>query len=185
LAPASRSAIARIREENIMTAPRFVLSAVTAAAIIVVPAAPRAAGASQTAPAATPAQTAAVTASPDLTAALSKELGSTPEQAAGAAGALFGAAKTKLKPTDFASISKAVPGMAALLKAAPALGQKSGAGALTQMAGAAGGLASAASAFQALGLSPDLVSKALPVLTSFVTKSGGADVGKLLAGALK
>ena len=53
------------------------------------------------------------------------------------------------------------------------------------MAGSAGGLASAASAFSKLGLSPDLVTKAVPVLTSFVTKSGGANVGTLLAGALK
>jgi hypothetical protein len=29
------------------------------------------------------------------------------------------------------------------------------------------------------------VGKAVPILTSFVTKSGGADVGSLLAGALK
>ena len=36
-----------------------------------------------------------------------------------------------------------------------------------------------------LGLKPDQVSKAVPVLTSFVSKSGGADVGRILAGALK
>ena len=45
--------------------------------------------------------------------------------------------------------------------------------------------AAAASAFTKLGLQPDLVGKAVPVLTSFVTKSGGAKVGSLLAGALK
>ncbi|HEY2434316.1 MAG TPA: DUF2780 domain-containing protein [Vicinamibacterales bacterium] len=134
------------------------------------------------------AASAAASASPDLTANLAKELGSTPEQAAGAAGALFGVAKTKMSATDFAQVSKAVPGMQALLKAAPAGGKgggKSGAAALAQMAGTAGGLANAATAFQSLGLSPDMVGKAIPVLTSFVTKSGGADVGKLLAGALK
>ncbi len=168
--------------------PSLVVSGLFAVAVALVPCV-SAAGTRQAAPAATPAQTAAVKASPDLTAALAQELGSTPEQAAGAAGALFGVAKKKASPTDFASITKAVPGMVALLKAAPALGKtsggKSGASALSQMAGAAGGLAGAASAFQALGLSPDLVGKAIPVLTSFVTKSGGADVGKLLAGVLK
>ena len=51
--------------------------------------------------------------------------------------------------------------------------------------GAAAGLAAAASAFSTLGLKPDLVGKAVPVLTSFVSKSGGADVGRMLAGALK
>jgi len=44
---------------------------------------------------------AAAKASPELVGALSKEIGGTPEQAAGAAGALFGLAKTRLKPNDF------------------------------------------------------------------------------------
>ena len=54
-----------------------------------------------------------------------------------------------------------------------------------QAAGTAGGLAAATSAFTKLGLKPELVTKAIPVLTSFVTKSGGANVGNLLAGVLK
>ena len=124
---------------------------------------------------------AAAKASPDLVGALSKELGSTPDQAAGAAGALFGVAKSRLSAADFAQVSKAVPGMASLLGAAPGGAAKGGANPLAQAAG----LASAASAFSKLGLKPELVAKAIPVLTSFVTKSGGADVGKLLAGALK
>jgi hypothetical protein len=52
---------------------------------------------------------AAAKASPDLTAALSQELGTTAEQSAGAAGALFGAAKSQMKPTDWAQVAKAVP----------------------------------------------------------------------------
>lgn len=123
---------------------------------------------------------AAAKASPDLVAALSKELSSAPDQAAGAAGALFGVAKSRLSAPDFAQVAKAVPGMASLLKAAPAVGGKGA----NPLAGA-GGIAAAAAAFSKLGLAPDLVAKAIPVLTSFVTKSGGADVGKLLAGALK
>src|SRR5262245_49520831 len=63
---------------------------------------------------------AAVKASPDLVSALSKEIGSSPEQAAGAAGALFGVAKSRLKPEEFSQISAAVPGMPTLLSAAPA-----------------------------------------------------------------
>ena len=127
---------------------------------------------------------AAAKASPELVSALSKEIGGTPEQAAGAAGALFGVAKSRLKPEEFSQVSKAVPGMSALLKAAPAAAVGTS-GALAKMGGSASGLATAASAFSKLGLSPDMVSKAVPILTSFVTKSGGADVGKLLAGALK
>ena len=128
---------------------------------------------------------AAAKASPDLVGALSKELGSSPEQAAGAAGALFGIAKSRLAAADFAKVSNAVPGMAALLKAAPAAGAAAGTSGVSQLAGSAAGLASAASAFSKLGLKPDLVAKAVPILTSFVGKSGGADVAKLLAGALK
>lgn len=127
---------------------------------------------------------AAAKASPELIGALSKELGSTPEQAAGAAGALFGLAKSRLQPAEFSQVSKAVPGMSSLLKAAPALGAVGTSG-LSQLAGSAAGLASAASAFSKLGLKPELVAKAVPILTSFVSKSGGADVAKLLAGALK
>jgi hypothetical protein len=127
---------------------------------------------------------AAAKASPELVGALSKELGATPEQAAGAAGALFGVAKSRLSAADFSKVAGAVPGMDALLKAAPAVGGGAS-GALSQAAGAAGGLGAAASAFSKLGLKPDMVAKAVPVLTSFVTKSGGADVGSLLAGALK
>ena len=126
---------------------------------------------------------AAVKASPDLVNALSKEIGGTPEQAAGAAGALFGLAKSRLKPDEFSQVSKAVPGMDALLSAAPAVA--GGADPLSKAAGSAAGLAAATQAFSKLGLKPEMVSKAVPVLTSFVTKSGGAGVGNLLAGALK
>lgn len=127
---------------------------------------------------------AAAKASPALIGSLSKEMGSSPEQAAGAAGALFGVAKSRLSADQFSQVAGAVPGMDLLLKAAPASG--GGAlGGLSQLGGSAAGLAGAASAFSKLGLSPDLVAKAIPVLTSFVTKSGGAGVGNLLAGALK
>ncbi len=125
---------------------------------------------------------AAAKASPELVRALSKEIGSTPEQAAGAAGTLFGVAKSKLKADEFSQIATAVPGMDSLLKAAPGA---STTGALSQLGGGASGLAGAASSFSKLGLSPDMVSKAVPVLTSYVTKSGGSNVGGLLAGALK
>ena len=126
----------------------------------------------------------AAKASPDLVGALSKELGSSPGQAAGAAGTLFGLAKSRLKPEEFGQISKAVPGMDALLRASPAAAAVGTSG-LGQLAGSAAGLASAASAFSKLGLKPELVAKAIPVLTQFVGKTGGANVAGLLAGVLK
>ena len=121
---------------------------------------------------------AAAKANPELITSLSKELGSTPAQSAGAAGALFGLAQSRMKPDEFSQVSKAVPGMDSLLKAAPALGAASG-------LGGAAGLASMAAAFSKLGLKPELVAKAVPVLVSLVTKSGGAGVGNLLASVLK
>jgi hypothetical protein len=136
--------------------------------------------------AATEAAAAAAKASPDLVKALSTELGATPEQSAGAAGALFSVAKTRLKPEEFTKVSNAVPGMDSLLKAAPAPGGGGALGGLAKsVGGSAGSMAAAASAFSSLGLKPELVAKAIPVLTSFVSKSGGAAVGSLLAGALK
>src|SRR4051794_23957152 len=82
---------------------------------------------------------AAAKSSPELVGALSKELSATPEQAAGAAGALFGVAKSRLKPEEFSQVSKSVPGMSSLLKAAPAMGAVGTSGMLSQMAGSAGG----------------------------------------------
>lgn len=128
--------------------------------------------------------TSAAKASPELVGELSKAIGGSPAQAAGAAGALFGVAKSRLSPDQFSQIAKAVPGMDTLLKAAPV--DSSSLGTLSAGAGgAAGGLASATSAFTKLGLSPDMVNKAVPILTSYVTKSGGANVGQILAGAFK
>ena len=135
--------------------------------------------------AATAEAAAAAKASPELIGALSKEMGATPEQAAGAAGTLFGVAKSRLKPEDFSQIATAVPGMDSLLKAAPSAGGGATSSTLSQLGAGATGLASAASQFTKLGLSPDMVTKAVPVLTSFVTKSGGSKAGSLLAGALK
>ena len=136
------------------------------------------------------APTAEGTANPELVGALAKELGSTPKQAEGAAGSLFSFAKTKLNSQDWTKVAGAVPGMAGLLKAAPeAAGATgtSGTSGLGALGGAAGlgGLASVASSFSSLGLKPEMVMKAVPVLTNFVSKSGGADVGQLLASVLK
>src|SRR6478752_4508289 len=99
-----------------------------------------AAGAAQTPPAASKAAAGAAQASPELVGALSTELGSTPEQAAGAAGALFGVAKSRLNTNDFSQVADAVPGMDMLLKAAPPAGGAvgtSGLSSLSNMAGAA------------------------------------------------
>jgi Protein of unknown function VcgC/VcgE (DUF2780) len=124
------------------------------------------------------------TANPELVGDLAKEIGATPQQAEGAAGALFGLAKSRLSPADWTKVAGAVPGMDGLLKAAPAVAAGT-TGAISSMAGQASGLASTAGAFSKLGLKPEMASKAVPVLTKYVTKSGGPEVASLLAGALK
>jgi hypothetical protein len=73
--------------------------------------------------------------------ALSKEIDATPEQAAGAAGTLFAVAKSRLKADEFSQIAKAVPGMNALLNAAPASSAAVGTSGLSTLSGSPGGLA--------------------------------------------
>ena len=119
--------------------------------------------------------------STDLVSQLSKELGASTQQAEGAAGSLLSTARSKMKPDDWTKVAKSIPGVDNLLKAAPA----SPVGTTGVPASAGGGLAGVAAAFSKLGLKPDMVAKAIPVLTGFVTKNGGADVGNLLANALK
>jgi Protein of unknown function VcgC/VcgE (DUF2780) len=112
----------------------------------------------------------------DFMSSMSKALGGAdPTKTAGAAGSIFGLAKSRLSAGDFDKVAKAVPGMDGLLKAAPAV-----TGTVPKT-----GLDSLTSSFSKLGLSADMVNKAIPVVTQFVTKSGGADVGKLLSGVLK
>ena len=142
----------------------------------------------------TPAPTAEeikASANPELIGDMTKEMGITVPQASGAAGALFSLAKTRLKAEDFSKVASAVPGIDSLMAAAPAVAGTAGFrghGALakaTGAAGAVGGLATVAPAFDKLGLKPEMAAKAVPILTNYVTKSGGKEVASLLAGALK
>jgi len=128
--------------------------------------------------------------SPELVGRLAEQLSITPEQAVGGSGALFGLAKTKLKPEDFGKVADAVPGMDGLLKAAPKPKQEGGAsgmlGAVSGMLpGKAGALASVAGSFKELGLSPNMAVKFVPIMTQFVKLKGGTGVSNLLAGVLK
>jgi hypothetical protein len=125
-------------------------------------------------------------ASPELVGELTKGLSITPQQATGGAGTLFGLAKSRLVPSDFSKISAAVPGMGSFLKAAPSTGGGSGLSGLTSsLPGGMASMASAATSFQKLGLSPDMVQKFVPILTNFLHAKGGANVASLLSGALK
>jgi Protein of unknown function VcgC/VcgE (DUF2780) len=127
-------------------------------------------------------------ASPELVSALTKGLSITPHQATGGAGALFSLAKSRLNPADFGKIAGAVPGMGSFLKAAPSTSTSGGSGlsGLTgSLPGGMGGLTSAATSFQKLGLSPSMVQKFLPIMTNFLQAKGGSNVASLFSGALK
>ena len=96
--------------------------------------------------------------SPELVGELTKGLSVTPQQATGGAGTLFGLAKSRLSPPDFSKVAAVVPGMGSFLKAAPSTGGGSGLSGLTgSLPGNVGGLASAATLFQKLGLSPAML----------------------------
>jgi hypothetical protein len=125
------------------------------------------------------------TASPELVGSLVKDLAITPSQAEGAAGALFGVAKRRLAPAEFAKVEAAVPNMDGLLKAAPPKDVKASALALAASSVGGGGAAGLASSFAALGLKPETIVKLAPALVKAVEARGGAEVAGLLAGALK
>ena len=126
--------------------------------------------------------------SPELVGQLTKGLSITPEQAVGGSGAIFGLAKSRLKPEDFMKVADVVPGMDGLLKAAPKP-KKESTDMLSAMGGMlpgkAGAMASLAGSFKELGLSPEQAVKFIPIMTKFVNLKGGASVANLLAGALK
>ena len=134
-------------------------------------------------PAAAAEPTVEQTASPEIVGELVKETGVTPGQAQGAAGALFGVAKSKLTAADFAKVAGAVPGMEGLLKAGTPTDPKLAA--LGALGGNLGSMASALSVMSKLGIKPEMVAKMAPALIKVMQSKGGAEVAKLLAGVLK
>jgi hypothetical protein len=117
---------------------------------------------------------------------LTKGLSITPTQAKGGAGTLFSLAKSRLSADEFSKISSAVPGMSGLLKAAPAVSQNSEfSGVEGMLPGNMGRMAEAAEAFHKLGLSPEMATKFVPIMSKFVQTKGGSSTAALLEKALK
>jgi len=118
---------------------------------------------------------------------LTQQLGVTETQAKGGAGSIFNFAKEKLSPQEFSQVSNTVPEMNGLLDAAPKKETSMGGmlGGATSMFGGGGssleGLASLASSFSQLGLSPDMVNQFVPVILNYVKSNGGETVSNLLA----
>jgi hypothetical protein len=129
-------------------------------------------------PAQLPQATEAQNPSPELIDNLTKELSITPAQAIGGSGALFGLAKSRLKPEEFAKVSDAVPGMDGLLKAAPKPASAGGLGAMSNaMSGQAGGLGAMSGVLPGKAGALGAIKEVLP------GKTGGADaVSSVLPG---
>lgn len=127
------------------------------------------------------------TASPELVGQLVRDLGVTPAQAEGAAGTLFGLAKTRLNAEQFGKVASAVPNMDGLLKAAPAADATASGvdGLIGKAATSAGGIAAATGSLNKLGLKTDTIAKLAPSLVKAVQSKGGPEVANILAGALK
>jgi hypothetical protein len=130
---------------------------------------------------------------PELVGQLTYELGVTPEQATGGAGAIFGLVKIRLNPADFRQVAASVPGMGGFLEAAPVAKTGSTPNALASLVPSvlgplptgADGIASVASSFQSLGLSPKMADKFIPVLKRYIASQGGPKAADLFANALK
>lgn len=143
---------------------------------------------------------AAAPASGGLTDMLVQQLGVTTPQATGGAGAIFGLAKSKMSPENFATVAGGVPDMDTLLAAAPSVGAATGgmsaagdvvgglpggAGALGGGAGGLGSLAGLAGSFSSLGMGADLVGQFVPVCVQHVQTSAGPEAAGLLQAALQ
>lgn len=116
---------------------------------------------------------------------LVRQLGVSPQQAMGGAGAIFQMAQGNMNPQAFSSLSQSVPGMSTMLGAAPAM---PAAGGLTSLMGNSGGslgsVAALAGSFQQLNLSPNMVSQFIPVVTNYVRQTGGQATADLLQSSL-
>lgn len=111
----------------------------------------------------------------DLPGLLASKFGLSAGQASGAVGSILSYAQGKLPASDFNKVSATIPSASADMKAAK------DAGATSSPITSASGLTAA---FGKLGISPAIASQITPVVTEYVTKVGGPQVGALLAGIL-
>jgi len=103
------------------------------------------------------------------------QLGINETQALGGMGTLLMIAQNTLGDS-FSSIAQLVPGLGSYTNIAKTIG------------GAPAGIASVSETgpvFENLGMQADQVGQLIPVLTNYVTSTGGESAGQLLAGALK
>jgi len=120
-----------------------------------------------------------------LTNALVSQLGVTQQQALGGAGAIFQVAKAKMAPQAFNNLSQSISGMPEILAAAPQVSQPlPGAPSVNGVGGTVHSMASLASSFQQLNLSPSMVNQFIPVVVDYVKNASGPMTANLLQSAL-
>ena len=123
----------------------------------------------------------------DLVGMLTSQLGVTEDQAAGGAGSLFDFAKGQMAPSDFDTVTSALPEVGDLMGAAPQGGSGDllgSAGSL--LGGSSGGLedaAGVASTFSDLGMSPNMVNEFVPVILDYAESAGSDQAMQLLQSA--
>jgi hypothetical protein len=124
----------------------------------------------------------------ELIDALTKQLGVSGVQAEGGAAVLFKAAQNKMGGEEFGRLLGGVPGLADLMKKAPANGGGLG-GLLGGIAGAVGGnaglIATVVQGFGKLGLSADDAKRFAPVMMDFLRSKVGPDVASQLEKILR
>ena len=120
----------------------------------------------------------------DLISQLSSALGSTPDQAAGAAGAIFSLAKSNLPPNTWEQVQLAIPGVREMMQAVPGKVNADTVRLPVDTTFGGRGGSSLSGAFSRLGLSQDQIGKAVPIISDYVTKAAGPEVGQAFAAAL-
>ncbi|MCU5785087.1 hypothetical protein B27N_00090 [Alcanivorax marinus] len=102
---------------------------------------------------------------------LSSQLGVSKQQAAGGTAALFSLAKTQLSGDQFSGITSQVSGLGSLLGGGD---QGATGGMLGGVLGNVKTLAGVQQAFNALGLSPEMIGQFTPIITQFLGNQGVA-----------
>jgi hypothetical protein len=126
----------------------------------------------------------------ELVTSLMNQLGITPTQAQGGAGAIFKAARDRLGSSEFDKLLGSVPGIKDLVAQAPSSGGGGLLSGLASMAGKMGGgdMAQAAqllASVSSLGINKDTLMKFIPVVMQFLESKGGPQLVQQVRTALK
>src|SRR5262245_18859687 len=106
---------------------------------------------------------------------LTKQLGVTQQQAAGGVGSMLSYAQGQLSPSDFSTVTKALPGADSYMKMAS---DYLGGGTINSASGLG-------SAFSRLGMNPEMVNKFAPIVVDYAGKYGSSAAKSILAGVFK